>query len=199
MQVCPTELPDALVLYPTVHEDERGFFLESYNERDLRDLGVTTRFVQDNHSRSRKRTVRGLHLQRRCPQGKLIRATQGEILDVAVDVRRGSPTFGHWVGTLLSADNFKLFYIPAGFAHGFCVLSDVADIQYKRTDYYDPGGELSIAWNDPDIGIDWPIDSPVLSDRDACATSPQKIAEKLVYWISKRLDYQLFVYQRVRC
>ncbi len=169
MQVLPTALPEVLIITPTVHEDSRGFFLESFNKQEFERLGVAELFVQDNHSRSKKDTVRGLHLQVRRPQGKLVRATYGEILDFAVDVRRGSPTFGQSVGTVLAADNFRLCFIPTGFAHGFCVLSTVAEIQYKCTDYYDPQGEFTIAWNDPDIGLDWPTDNPILSAKDTDA------------------------------
>ena len=166
MRVVPTELPGVLVIEPAVHRDARGFFLESYNERRYREAGIADRFVQDNHSRSGRGALRGLHAQVRNPQGKLVRVIEGEIFDVAVDVRRGSPTFGQWMGVTLSAENFRQCYLPPGFAHGFAVVSAVAQVEYKCTDIYDPKGELGIAWNDPAIGIDWPVAGPLLSERD---------------------------------
>jgi dTDP-4-dehydrorhamnose 3,5-epimerase len=166
MRVLPTELPGVLVIEPAVHRDERGFFLESYHAERYRAQGIDGPFVQDNHSRSGTGTIRGLHLQVGRPQAKLIRAIAGSIWDVAVDVRRGSPTFGRWVAVTLSADNFKQCYVPAGFAHGFAVLSHVAEIEYKCTDVYDPASEIGISWNDPALAIPWPIEHPVLSLRD---------------------------------
>lgn len=166
MKVLPTELPGVLVIEPDVFKDVRGFFLEAYHADKYRTHGIAGPFVQDNHSRSIAGTIRGLHLQTRHPQGKLIRVVYGEILDVAVDVRVGSPHFGRWVGVRLSAENCRQCYIPEGFAHGFSVLSDFAEIQYKCTDFYDPSGELGVAWNDPQIGIEWQIRTPILSDRD---------------------------------
>ena len=165
MEFVPTELPEVLILEPRVHRDERGFFLETYRADECARHNIPA-FVQDNHSRSLGGTIRGLHLQTRRIQGKLIRVIEGEIYDVAVDVRRGSPTFGRWVGLTLSADNFRQCYIPPGFAHGFCVVSPVAQVEYKCTDIYDPASEIGIAWDDPDIGIAWPVSSPILSDRD---------------------------------
>jgi dTDP-4-dehydrorhamnose 3,5-epimerase len=162
----PAEVPGVVVVEPDVHTDPRGFFLETYHAEKYRAGGVPGVFVQDNHSRSTAGTIRGLHLQLRRPQGKLIRVIEGEIFDVAVDVRRGSPTFGKWVGVMLSAANFKQCYVPAGFAHGFAVVSAVAQVEYKCTDIYDPAGELGIAWNDPAIGVEWPIGQPFLSERD---------------------------------
>jgi len=161
-----TSLPGVLIIEPRVVRDERGFFLESYRSDEFAKHAVPP-FVQDNHSRSVGRTIRGLHLQLRRPQGKLIRVTEGEVFDVAADVRRGSPTFGQWVAVNLSAANFRECYIPPGFAHGFCVVSDAAQVEYKCTDFYDPAGELSIAWNDPTLGIRWPVDTPILSPRDS--------------------------------
>jgi len=155
-----------VVIEPDIHRDARGFFLETYHADKYRAGGVPGVFVQDNHSRSAGGTIRGLHLQPRRPQGKLIRVIEGEIFDVAVDVRRGSPGFGKWVGVTLSAENFRQCYIPPGFAHGFAVVSDVAQVEYKCTELYDPAGELGIAWNDPEIGIAWPVRQPVLSERD---------------------------------
>jgi dTDP-4-dehydrorhamnose 3,5-epimerase len=161
-----SSLPGVLVIEPDVHEDGRGFFLETYHADRYREHGIISPFVQDNHSRSIGGTLRGLHLQLRRPQGKLIRVIEGEIFDVAVDVRRGSPTFGRWVGVNLSAANFKQCFIPPGFAHGFCVVTPVAQVEYKCTDVYDPGSEIGIAWNDPTIGITWPVAAPTLSPRD---------------------------------
>ena len=166
MRVEPSSLPGVLVIEPDVHEDSRGFFLETYHADRYREHGITVPFVQDNHSRSIGGTLRGLHLQVRRPQGKLIRVIEGEIFDVAVDVRRGSPTFGRWVGVNLSAANFRQCFIPPGFAHGFCVVTPVAQVEYKCTDVYDPGSEIGIAWNDPTIGIAWPLAAPTLSPRD---------------------------------
>ena len=166
MRFVPTEIPSVIVVEPDVHRDSRGFFLETYHADKYREGGIPLRFVQDNHSRSIGGTIRGLHLQHHRPQGKLIRVVEGEIWDVAVDVRRRSPTFGRWVAVSLSAENFRQCYIPPGFAHGFCVLSSVAQIEYKCTDVYDPGGEIGIAWNDPEIGIRWPVAEPILSERD---------------------------------
>jgi len=172
MVVTPTEIPDVLIVEPTVYGDERGFFYESFNQRAWeKATGLRTVFVQDNHSRSIRKVLRGLHYQITHPQGKLVRATVGEVFDDAVDLRRKSPTFGRWVGTTLSAGNKRQFWVPEGFAHGFVVLSDVAEFQYKTTEYYHPESERVILWNDPDLAIDWPIDgSPILAKRDAAAT-----------------------------
>jgi len=166
MRVLPTSLPGVLIVEPDVYRDPRGFFLETYHADRYRGLGIEGPFVQDNHSRSVAGTLRGLHLQVGKPQAKLVRVLSGEIYDVAVDVRRGSPTFGQWTGTTLSADNFKQCYIPGGFAHGFCVLSPAAEIEYKCTDTYRPADEIGIIWNDPDLAIAWPVGDPLLSDRD---------------------------------
>jgi len=162
----PCGIPDVLIIEPDVYRDARGFFLETYHEEKYREGGVAGPFVQDNHSRSVGGTLRGLHLQARRPQGKLIRVVEGEIFDVAVDVRRGSPSFGRWVGHSLSAENFRQCWVPPGFAHGFCVLSEFAHVEYKCTELYDPAGELGIVWNDPALGIVWPIQNPIVSDRD---------------------------------
>ena len=166
MTFTPTSLPDVIIVEPRVFRDERGFFLETYQQRRFRDGGIEATFVQDNHSRSLRNTLRGLHLQRTKPQGKLIRVISGEIFDVAVDIRRGSPSFKHWTGVALSADNFRQLYVPPGFAHGFCVTSDVAEVEYKCTEFYAPDDEMTLLWNDPDIGIAWPVDEPLLSDKD---------------------------------
>jgi len=171
MKVIGTEISEVLILKPTVFGDDRGFFMESFNRSTwLEKTGVDLDFVQDNHSRSAQGVLRGLHYQIRQPQGKLVRVTAGEVFDVAVDIRRSSPTFGNWVGVHLSETNKKMFWVPPGFAHGFLVLSERADFLYKATDYYAPEHERSIRWNDPDIGIVWPqIAEPLLSLKDADA------------------------------
>jgi len=168
MKVIATSIPDVLVLEPKVFGDERGFFFESYNRRDfLEETGINPNFVQDNHSCSAQGVLRGLHYQINQPQGKLVRAVAGEVFDVAVDLRRNSPTFGRWVGEYLSAKNKRMMWIPEGFAHGFLVTSDYAEFLYKTTDYYAPEHERCIRWDDPAIGIKWPIkDAPRLSDKD---------------------------------
>jgi len=162
----PTRLPEVIEITPVIHRDERGFFLESYNARAFALGGIGAAFVQDNHSRSVRGTVRGIHAQRRRPQGKLIRVIEGEILDVAVDIRRGSPTFGEWVSARLSCRSLHQLWVPPGFAHGFAVLSETAQIEYKVTELWDPSDEIIIAWDDPRIGVEWEIDTPVLSQKD---------------------------------
>jgi dTDP-4-dehydrorhamnose 3,5-epimerase len=179
MRAVPTGLPQVLVIEPDVYRDGRGFFLESYHATKYDELGIPGPFVQDNHSKSRARTLRGLHMQVRKPQGKLVRTIEGEVLDVAVDVRRGSPTFGRWVSVRLSADNFRQCFIPPGFAHGFYVLSDEAQIEYKCTSPYDPGGELGIIWNDPELAIDWPDREPILSGKDAALPRLADVLDRL--------------------
>ncbi len=169
MQIVATAIPDLLVIEPKVFGDDRGFFYESFNQRRFTELtGVDDTFVQDNHSKSARNVLRGLHYQIRQPQGKLVRVVAGEVLDVAVDIRRSSPTFGKWVGMRLSAENKKMFWIPKGFAHGFVVLSESAEFLYKTTDYWAPEHERSIIWNDPDLNIDWQLGSatPLLSAKD---------------------------------
>lgn len=179
MNVIRTELPEVLVIEPRVYRDERGFFLETYHAQRYQTAGLSVEFVQDNHSRSTYGTLRGLHAQRRNPQGKLVRVIEGEIFDVAVDIRRGSPTFGKWVGVTLSQENFRQCYIPPGFAHGFCVLSPIAQVAYKCTDYYDPTDELGIRWNDPDINVKWPIGNPQLSAKDSTASYLRSVFDQL--------------------
>jgi dTDP-4-dehydrorhamnose 3,5-epimerase len=166
MRVLETEIPGVLIVEPEVFIDARGFFLESYQAEAYRQHGIAGPFVQDNHSLSVAGTIRGLHLQLGRVQGKLIRVIEGEIFDVAVDARRGSPTFGRSVCVILSAANFRQCYIPPGFAHGFCVLSQVAQVEYKCTDFYDAASEIGIIWNDPLLAIPWPVRDPVLSSRD---------------------------------
>jgi len=170
MRVLPTELPGVLLIEPVVHRDDRGFFLETYHAQKYREAGITLPFVQDNHSRSGAGTLRGLHAQLgRRPQGKLVRTLQGEIFDVAVDARRGSPTFRRWVGVRLSGDDFRQLWVPPGFLHGFCVLSASAEVAYKCTEPWDPSAEISVRWDDPELAITWPLTAPVLSAKDAAA------------------------------
>ncbi len=168
MQIQTTTIPEVLIIEPKVFGDERGFFYESFNARRFHELtGIAAHFVQDNHSKSARNVLRGLHYQIRQPQGKLVRVTSGEVFDVAVDLRKHSPTFGRWVGVTLSADNKRQLWIPEGFAHGFVVISESAEFLYKTTDYWAPEHERSIVWNDPAIGIQWPISAePILSGKD---------------------------------
>lgn len=171
MQVTPTAIPDVLILEPKVFGDDRGFFFESFNTKAFeRATGLKREFVQDNHSKSAKNVLRGLHYQIQKPQGKLIRVTQGEVFDVTVDLRKSSKTFGQWIGVLLSAENKKQVWVPEGFAHGFVVLTETAEFLYKTTDFYAPEYERSLLWNDQTIGIEWPVDGePKLSAKDAVA------------------------------
>jgi len=174
VNVIKTSLNDCVIIEPKVFGDERGFFLETFHTSRYDDLvEISMPFVQDNHSRSSKDVLRGLHFQKTKPQGKLVRVVRGEVYDVAVDIRKDSSTFGLWEGVILSEENKKQFWVPPGFAHGFVVLSDVADFEYKCTDYYEPSDEGSILWSDPDLGIKWPVSNPILSDKD-------KNADKLV-------------------
>ncbi len=179
MKFIPTELPEVLLIEAVVHRDPRGFFLETYHSEKFRAAGLTLPFVQDNHSRSQHGTLRGLHAQRTRPQGKLVRAVRGEIFDVAVDARPHSPTFGRWAGALLSADNFRQLWVPPGFLHGFCVTSDEAEVLYKCTDVYAPGDEIGARWDDPQIGIAWPVKSPLLSAKDAVLPSLAELRPRL--------------------
>jgi dTDP-4-dehydrorhamnose 3,5-epimerase len=170
MKTIPTEIPDVILLEPQVFYDARGYFMETYNAHQLAELGITAQFVQDNHSRSQRGTLRGLHYQLRQVQGKLVRVVNGEIFDVAVDLRRPSPTFGRWTGAILSADNNRQLWLPPGFAHGFYALSETVDLLYKVTDYYAPTWDRTLLWNDPQINIAWPLidgQPPVLSAKDA--------------------------------
>lgn len=171
--VIPTAIPDVLLLEPAVFADARGFFFESFNARDFREAaGLDVQFVQDNHSRSQRGVLRGLHYQVRHPQGKLVRVVQGRVFDVAVDLRRSSPSFGKWVGNVLDADQRRQLWVPPGFAHGFVVLGESAELLYKTTDYWYPEHERSLLWNDAALGIAWPIDfAPQLADKDAAGTS----------------------------
>jgi len=173
MKATPTAIPDVILLEPKVFGDNRGFFFESFNQKQFEEvIGQKVQFVQDNHSRSSKGVLRGLHYQIKHPQGKLVRVVRGAVFDAAVDIRQSSPTFGHWVGTELNEENYRQLWIPVGFAHGFFVLSDSADFLYKTTDYYDPDFERCIAWDDPEININWPIESmPQVSEKDKQGTS----------------------------
>jgi len=179
MKFTPLALDGVVLVEPAVHRDGRGFFLETYHLEKYRAGGIATPFVQDNHSCSVGRTLRGLHAQLRNPQGKLVRVVEGLIFDVAVDIRRGSPTWGRWLGVELGSENFRQLYVPPGYAHGFYVLSEQAQVEYKCTALYDPGDEITLAWNDPDIGIDWPVSDPILSDRDRCAPTLAAVLPRL--------------------
>jgi dTDP-4-dehydrorhamnose 3,5-epimerase len=179
MKVHPTEIPGVLLVEPQVFRDERGFFLEFFQARKYAAAGITAIFVQDNHSLSRGGTLRGLHAQLRRPQGKLIRVIEGEIWDVAVDIQPSSPTYRKHVSAVLSSDNFRELWVPPGLAHGFCVLSERAQVEYKCTDFYDPADELVIAWNDPSLAIPWPIATPLLSERDRRGTPLDELAAML--------------------
>ena len=179
MKFTPLAIPDVLLVEPAVFRDDRGYFLETWHQEKYRAGGLPGTFVQDNHSFSIRGTLRGLHAQLRHPQGKLVRASQGEIFDVAVDIRPGSPTFGKWVGEILSGENFRQLWVPPGFAHGFCVLSETAHVMYKCTELYRRDDEVSLLWNDPSIGdggIEWPVREPLLSPKDRDAPTLQALA-----------------------
>ena len=180
MRFIPTDLAGPVIVEPVIHGDSRGFFVESWTRKAFEEAGIHADFVQDNHSRSARGVLRGIHYQLGKPQGKLVRVTRGAVFDVAVDLRRSSPDFGSWTGVLLSGDNKKMLWIPPGFAHGFLALEDETDFLYKCTDYFSPGEERAIAWNDPDIAIDWPLDGlePMVSERDRNAP---RLAEAEVY------------------
>jgi dTDP-4-dehydrorhamnose 3,5-epimerase len=180
MRFLPTDLPGVLIVEPVVHRDPRGFFLETYHRGKFARGGIEVEFVQDNHSKSAGGIVRGLHAQLARPQGKLIRVLEGAIFDVAVDIRPWSPTYRRWVGVELSAESFRQLYIPPGFAHGFCVPGDGAQVTYKCTELYDQADEVAIAWNDPEIAIAWPIEQPVLSARDAAAPGLRELEPRLL-------------------
>ncbi|HJQ67361.1 MAG TPA: dTDP-4-dehydrorhamnose 3,5-epimerase [Blastocatellia bacterium] len=176
MKRIETSIPGLCLIEPVVHEDERGFFFESYNEQKFAEIGITTRFVQDNHSRSVKNTLRGMHYQLAHPQTKLCRVVQGTVLDAVVDIRHGSPYFGSHVATVLSAENRRQMYIPAGFAHGYVVLSETAEFLYKCSDFYRPGDDRGIAWDDPELGIAWNVSAPILSPKDRLHPFLSKVA-----------------------
>lgn len=180
MKFLPTDLPGVVLIEPTVFEDDRGFFMESWHSGKFHEAGIEADFVQDNHSHSRRGTLRGLHLQRGdSAQGKLLRVVSGEVFDVAVDVRVGSPHFGKWYGVTLSAENGRMLWVPPDFAHGFLVTSERADVLYKCTRLYDKEAELGVAWNDPNIGVSWPLSEPVLSEKDAVAPRLEEVMDLL--------------------
>ncbi|MBV7598796.1 dTDP-4-dehydrorhamnose 3,5-epimerase [Aeromonas sp. sia0103] len=180
MNVIKTKISDLLIIEPKIFGDERGFFYETYQDARYKAAGITQNFVQDNRSRSTQNVLRGLHFQKTKPQGKLVTVTQGSVFDVAVDLRPDSPTFGQHESVLLTGENKIQFYIPPGFAHGFCVLSETADFQYKCTDYYDPTDESGLLWNDPVLGIEWPLAAPVLSPKDSVQPTLAQIRHNLV-------------------
>ena len=177
MKIVETPLPGVIQIEPDVFGDERGFFIETYSEKRYRDAGIKESFVQDNHSRSRQGVIRGLHYQLNHPQGKLVRVVRGSVFDVAVDIRKGSPTFGKAAWTILSDQNHYQFYVPPGFAHGFCVISEFCDFEYKCTDFYAPDDEGTVLWNDPGLEIPWPVANPQLSDKDTKALCLKDIRE----------------------
>ena len=179
MEIIKTSISEVIVFVPPVFTDSRGYFLETYQQQKYAEAGISQPFVQDNQSYSTKNVLRGLHFQLRHPQGKLVRVTQGSVFDVAIDMRKNSPTFGKWHGEILSAENKKQMYIPENFAHGFCVLSDSAEFVYKCTDFYVPGDESGLIWNDAQLGIKWPIEQPILSDKDAALPSWADVLELL--------------------
>ncbi|MCO6550200.1 MULTISPECIES: dTDP-4-dehydrorhamnose 3,5-epimerase [Gilliamella] len=176
MEVISTNIADVKIIKPKVFGDERGFFLETFEQKRYQEmLGIELNFVQDNHSRSQKDVLRGLHFQKENPQGKLVRVVRGEVFDVAVDIRKDSPTYGKWVGVTLTEENKTQLWIPPGLAHGFAVLSDIADFEYKCTNYYDPKSEGCLLWNDPTVNISWPISNPLLSAKDKLGKKLQEL------------------------
>ena len=179
MRFEPTSIPGVITIEPRVFRDARGFFLETYHAQRFAAGGIDAQFVQDNHSASANGTLRGLHMQREFAQGKLVRCVAGEIFDVAVDTRPGSKTFGRWIGETLSAANFRQLWVPPGFLHGFCVVSESAQVEYKCTELYHPEDELGVIWNDPDIGIAWPVRAPVLSAKDAALPRLREVESRL--------------------
>jgi dTDP-4-dehydrorhamnose 3,5-epimerase len=184
MKFTPLELEGLILVETDVHRDDRGFFLESYHAAKFAEHGISATFVQDNHSRSGRHTLRGLHAQTRHPQAKLVRVVAGEIWDVVVDIRRGSPTFGRHQAVVLSAENFRQLFVPIGFAHGFCVLSEFADVVYKSSDFYDPIGELRLRWNEPAVAIPWPVRSPILSEKDRLGAALADVMDELTVFAS---------------
>ena len=180
MKFTATQLPEVVLVEPAIHRDARGFFLETFHQGKFRAAGLDLAFVQDNHSKSQRGTLRGLHAQRLHPQGKLVRVLRGQIFDVAVDIRPGSPTFGQHASAVLSDENFHQLWVPPGFAHGFCVTSEVAEVEYKCTDLYSPGDEIGVRWNDPALGIAWPVGEPILSGKDAALPTLAELRRTLV-------------------
>lgn len=190
IKIKETPIPDLIVIQSQVFLDQRGFFLEFYNKETFRKAGVNVDFVQDNISRSTKGVLRGLHFQHRLPQGKLVKVIRGKIFDVAVDLRKNSPAYGKWHGLILDDETHKMLYIPPGFAHGFLVLSETVDFHYKCTDFYDPGGESGIRWNDPDIGVEWPLEEiePTLSEKDEALPFFKVIESPFLYQSGRRTE-----------
>ncbi len=186
MKTIASAIPEVIIVEPKVHSDQRGFFLESYNHLNYQQNGIKADFVQDNHSYSVKGTLRGLHIQTGShSQAKLVRVVKGEVFDVAVDARAGSPTFSKWVGVRLSQDNYRQLFIPQGFLHGFCVLSEYADFEYKCDNYYNRDSELTIAYDDPNIGIEWPIENPLVSDKDKAGLKLSEVMDRLTEYKGK--------------
>ena len=179
MQFLPTKIPDVILVKVPKFDDYRGFFMETYHAKNFSDGGITGKFIQDNHTSSQKNILRGIHYQLKFPQGKLVRCIQGEILDVAVDIRKSSSTFGQWVGEILSDENAKQLYVPPGFAHGYVVRSEYAEVEYKCTEFYHPEDEYGILWNDPEIAIEWEIENPILSEKDIKQPLLKEIKDKL--------------------
>ena len=193
MKITETKIPAVKLIEPKVFGDERGFFMETWNEKAFRDAGIDATFVQDNHSRSVKNTLRGLHYQIKQPQGKLVRVTRGEVFDVAVDLRTNSPTFGQWVGEYLSEENNRMLWVPPGFAHGFLVTSETADFQYKCTDFYAPEHERSIRWNDPSLNVNWGVTNPedlLLSGKDKDAQSLEEAMDELTEYFAAKTEHK---------
>ena len=179
MQFLPTKIPDVILIEVPKFDDYRGFFMETYHAKKFSNGGITDKFIQDNHASSQKNILRGLHYQWKFPQGKLVRCIQGEILDIAVDIRRSSPTFGKWVGEVLSSENARQLYVPPGFAHGYVVRSEHAEVEYKCTELYHPEDDYGILWNDPEIAIEWEIENPILSEKDIKQPLLKQIKENL--------------------
>ena len=180
MLVLDTDIPEVKLIKPLSHGDSRGFFLETFQQERYKEMGINYNFIQDNHSRSKKNTLRGLHYQSKNMQGKLVRVSQGSVYDVAVDIRKGSPTYGKWVAYILNDENHHQLFIPPGFAHGFCVLSDYADFEYKCTDLYNPDFEVGLLWSDTDLNIDWPISNPLVSEKDKANPLLKNLDDKLL-------------------
>lgn len=188
MIVLDTDIPEVKLIKPLFHGDSRGFFLETFQQERYKEMGINYEFVQDNHSRSKKNTLRGLHFQSKNMQGKLVRVSQGSVYDVAIDIRKGSPTYKKWVGYILNDKNHYQLFIPPGFAHGFCVLSDYADFEYKCTDLYNPDYEVGLLWSDPELNIDWPISDPLLSEKDKTNPMLKSLDDKLLPNYTKEVN-----------
>jgi len=186
--VLDTDIPEVKLIKPLFHGDPRGFFLETFQQERYKEMGINYEFVQDNHSRSKKNTLRGLHFQSKNMQGKLVRVSQGSVYDVAIDIRKGSPTYKKWVGYILNDKNHYQLFIPPGFAHGFCVLSDYADFEYKCTDLYNPDYEVGLLWSDPELNIDWPISDPLLSEKDKTNPMLKSLDDKLLPNYTKEVN-----------